>query len=123
MLIATPKEFLHTVSRNTAQSGIDLSMPCISRQQQHRSNPEHSSTEDYLKTLVIPFLDHLIIDISSRFTAHAKQAAIIEHLLPINITSEATCANIKEVVELYSNDLPNTCILDVAGCVSGCRFH
>ena len=45
---------------------LDMSMPCISKCQQHQSNPEHSSTEDYLKKMVaIPFVDHLNSDISS----------------------------------------------------------
>ena len=58
------------------KSGIPVSMPRVSQHQQHRSNPEHTSVEDYLKkTIAIPFLDHLIADISSRFTSHSKQAA------------------------------------------------
>ena len=40
--------FAHS-SRIAAQSGIDVSMSRVSRQQQHRSNPEHSLTEDYLE--------------------------------------------------------------------------
>ena len=58
------------------------------------------------------FLDHLISDIVSRFTAHAKQAATIEQLLPTNIASDTTCMSIKEAVEFYSDDLPNPGILD-----------
>ena len=91
-------------------------MPRVSRQQQHRPNPEHISIEDYFKkTVVIPFLDHLISDISSRFTAHAKQAATIEQLLPTNITSDTTCMSIKELVFWMKSYL--------AGSVNGYPFH
>ena len=89
----------------------------VSRQQQH----EHISIEDYFKkTVVIPFLDHLISDILSRFTAHAKQAATIKQLQPTNITSDTTCMSIKEAVEFYSDDLPNPGILDEELPLSSC---
>ena len=89
----------------------------VSRQQQH----EHISIEDYFKkTVVIPFLDHLISDILSRFTAHAKQAATIKQLQPTNITSDTTCMSIKEAVEFYSDDLPNPDILDEKLPLSSC---
>ena len=55
-------------SRIAEISGISVSMPRVSGCQHHRSNPEITSVEEYFKkTVVIPFLDHLISDISSRF--------------------------------------------------------
>jgi len=98
-------------------------MPRVSRQQQHRSNPDYTSTKDYFKkTVVIPFLDHLISDISSRFAAHAKQAATIEQLLPTNITTNTTCMCIQEAVDFYKDDLPNTSILDEELCRWKCKW-
>ena len=77
--------FQHS-KKNAEKSVIDMSMPCISKSQQHQSNPEHSSTEDYLKKMVaIAFVDHLNNDISSRFNTHAEQAALLEQILPVNI--------------------------------------
>ena len=57
-------------------SNIPVILPRISSRQQHRSNPEHNSVEDYFKkSNAIPFLDHLVSDISTRFTMHNKTAA------------------------------------------------
>ena len=54
-------------------------MPRVNRRQQNRLNPEFTSVEDYYKkTVTIPFLDHLIADITPRFNAHSKQAASLE---------------------------------------------
>ena len=64
------RTFEHS-SRIAEKSNIPISMPRVSKRQQHRSNPEYISVEDYLKKVVaIPFLDHLVSDVSSRFTHH-----------------------------------------------------
>ena len=68
MLIAFLIAFFQHSSRIAEISGISVSMPRVSGCQRHRSNPEFTSVEEYFKkTVVIPFLDHLISDISSRF--------------------------------------------------------
>ena len=56
--------FQHS-SRIAEISGISVSMLRVSGCQRHRSNPEFTSVEEYFKkTVVIPFLDRLISDIS-----------------------------------------------------------
>ena len=95
--------------RNADQSGISVSMPRVAQCQQHHANP----VEDFFKkTVAIPFLDHMISDVSSRFTAHSKMAASLQALLPVNITPATSCGNMQEVIDLYSDDLPNPNILD-----------
>ena len=67
--------FQHS-SRIVEISGISVSMPHIIGCQRHRSNPEFTSEEEYFKkTVDIPFLDHLISDISSRFSKHSLHVA------------------------------------------------
>ena len=69
--------FLHSC-RIADHSGIVTTMPCISHLQMHHSSPEYSSVEEYYKrVVVIPFLDHLISELTSRFDAHAKKASMI----------------------------------------------
>ena len=103
--------------RLAEKSNIPVSTPRVSQRQQHRSNPEHSSADDYFKkVVVIPFLDHLIADINSRFTAHSKQAASLQGLLPQNIKSNSTFSEIKEAIDYYSDDLPNSAIVDEELC-------
>ena len=59
--------FQHS-SRIAEISVISVTMPRVSGCQCHQSNQEFTSVEEYFKkTVVIPFLDHLISDISSRF--------------------------------------------------------
>ena len=79
--------YLHSC-RIVEKSGIFVSIPRTVRCQQHRSNPENSSVSNHMKKkgVAIPFLDHLISDISSRFSTHSKQAASLQGLLPVNIT-------------------------------------
>ena len=94
--------------RLAEKSGIPVSMPRVSQHQQRRSNPEHTSVEDYFKkTIAIPFLDHLIADISSRFTSHSKQAASLQGFLPSTINSTSSFSQLDEVISFYSDDLPN----------------
>jgi len=53
-------------SRLAEISNIAVSKPRTSSCQQHQSNAEHNSVADYFKTpIMIPFLDHLISDIST----------------------------------------------------------
>ena len=89
------RTFEHS-SRIAEKSNIPISMPRVSKRQQHRSNPEYISVEDYLKKVVaIPFLDHLVSDVSSRFTHHCKQVAALQELLPINLTEDTSISKIK----------------------------
>ena len=63
---------------------------------------------------MIPFLDHLINELSSRVDVHTKRAATLQGLLPERIASDSSNSmqNIKEAVDFYRNDLPNAGIID-----------
>ena len=92
-------------------------MPRTVSCQQHRSNPESSSVADHMKiSVAIPFLDHLISDISSRLSTHSKQAASLQGLLPVNITVNTSIVDLNEAIVFYSDDLPNPNILDEELC-------
>lgn len=94
-------------------SGIIISMPRISKRQQHRQNPEFTSIEDYFKiTVAIPFIDYIISDISSRFNNHSKRVASLENILPSVIHEQSSIDNIQEAVDFYSDDLPNSDVID-----------
>jgi len=77
------------------------------------ANPVGSSIEDFFKqTVAIPFLDHLISDVSFRFDAHTKQAASLQRIIPSLITTNLSHNDISEGVDFYSDDLPNAAIVD-----------
>ena len=92
-------------------------MPRTVRCQQHRSNPESSSVSDHMKkSVAIPFLDHLISHISSRFSTHSKQAYSLQGLLPVNITVNTSIVVLNDAIVFYSDDLPNPNIIDEEFC-------
>ena len=104
--------FQHS-SRLAEHSGIAVAKPRVTRVQRHRSNPESDSVQQHFKrTVTIPFLDHLISDLSSRFDKHAKQVASLQGLLPTKITPASSVRDIEQSAAFYSNDLPNPAILD-----------
>lgn len=76
--------------------------------------------------VVIPFLDHLITELTSRFDAHAKKASMIQGLLPVRITSESSVLDIEEAIEFYKDDLylMQTSLMKnfTFGNVDGCQF-
>ena len=83
-------------------------MPRVSHRQMHHSNPEYSSVEEYYKyVVVIPFLNHLITELTSRFDAHAKKASMIQGLLPMRLSSQSSTVDIEEAIQFYKDDLPN----------------
>ena len=88
-------------------------MPRISQRQQHRANQPFESVEEYFRhSVTIPFLDHLISELSFRFDEHTKKAALVQHLLPVRICSTSSVQDIDQAVAFYGNDLPNKSIID-----------
>ena len=109
--------FQHS-SRITEISGVSVSMPRVSGCQCHRSNPKFTSVEEsFKKTIVIPFLDHLISDISSRFSEHSLHVASLQNLFPVKISNETDISTaMREAIEFYSTDLLNPSLLDEELC-------
>lgn len=64
-------------------SDIALSVPRLSKKQQHRSNVEIESPEEYYRvTMFIPFLDELNSHIEPRFIKHGEILSSFDCLLP-----------------------------------------
>ena len=100
-------------SRIANQYQIAISKPRLSLRQQHHSNPPTDSVEEYFKvTVTIPFLDHLLSDLTSRFAAHVKQTASIQKLLPVNINPDSTIDGFEQAVSFNRDNLPNSDLLD-----------
>ena len=105
--------YLHRICRVAERSGITVTMPHVTQRQQHHPNPESNSVKDYFKhTVTIPFLDHLISDLSSRFDLHTNRAASLQGLLPTRITWNSSVQDIQEAGTFYADDLPNASIID-----------
>ena len=88
-------------------------MPRISWRQQYCANQPYQSVEEYFRhSVTIPFLDHLISELSLRFNEHTKKAALVQHLLPVWICSSSSMQDIEQPVAFYGDDLPNRSIVD-----------
>ena len=62
--------------------------------------------------MTIPFLDHIVSDLTTRFNAHVKQSASIEKLLPANINPDSCVKELEQAVAFYKDDLPNADVVD-----------
>ena len=84
----------------------ELSIPRRCSRQTLRSNVEADTPQAYWRRAVfIPFVDHLLSELSTRFTQLNKKAIQGLLLLPPNLTS-LTEAKILEIYEHFNEDLP-----------------
>ena len=80
--------------------------------QQHRSNAPAETIEEYYKrNSAIPFLDHVISNLESRFSPLARTASSLLCLVPSIICSEQISWG--EVVDAYEGDLPSPELVDM----------
>ena len=90
--------FQHS-SQVAAKSGVTPCTPRMTQQQLHRMNVQGSYAAEYLKqTITIPFLDHLITDLTSRFAKHVQKVAFLQGLLPRSISPASSVENIQEAI-------------------------
>eukprot|EP00794_Sanderia_malayensis_P010204 gene10204-11253_t len=77
------------------------------------SAPACSPSEYYRRTLSIPFLDHLIAEMSNRFSEKSMVMFDAFHALPSNVVCEHEWkANFREYLTLYEDDLPEPRFLE-----------
>ena len=64
--------------------GADVSIPCIAHRQQHRSNPQACTSENYYKTIAIhvPLLDHILSSMEAQFSEAATVASSLLGIVP-----------------------------------------
>ncbi|XP_072174513.1 52 kDa repressor of the inhibitor of the protein kinase-like [Diadema setosum] len=98
---------------------VEPSRPRITGRQTHRSNiPIDAAKDDvesyYLRNLVIPFLDNIVMQLSERFSDVARQCAGLLALVPTNRESSTANAtkSLKEAVTTFQDDLPNPELVD-----------
>ena len=88
-----------------------------SSRQSHRSNPPAENASEYYKrSLTIPMLDHLILELDDRF--NAESTLIVREfmtILPAEISTATMTPNtqsISNLLDLYASDLPSLYNLD-----------
>ena len=76
-----------------------------------RSNvPADSPSQYYLRTLSIPIIDHLLSELTTRFSSHHKTALLGFCLIPvalISMSSQSSSESCFKLAEMYWEDLPS----------------
>ena len=87
--------------------GVAPSIPRNAGRMQHRSNIPASTVEEYYKrNVTLPLVDHLLMELTSRFSEEAKRATEGLKLIPsVMNLSDSTDTN--GLFDFYQNDLPS----------------
>ena len=81
--------------RIAERSGVLVAKPRTTQRQQHRANVEAPSVQKYFElSVLVPFLDHLISDLESRFSKHVTKAGMVQGILPTFLTQNSVFSDI-----------------------------
>ena len=111
-------DIVYEVLRLSQLVGFQESSPRLASRQQHRSNIPSGTVKEYYKlNLTISLLDHIILELESRFDSESS-AIIVEFmkLLPSSLyenTSTIQASDFLRLLALYEDDLPAPRCLDV----------
>ena len=86
--------------------------PRVTGRQQHRTNVEHATAEEYYRrAIVIPLLDQFIQQLNERFGKTQCVASRLLHLVPSIVhTTEGISRD--ETISFYKEDLPNEAVIN-----------
>ena len=84
-------------------------MPRITWRQEHRNNaPSVNLESHYRVNVAIPFIDHLLEAMSSRFSEDNRAGAEFFSLVPSAVVKHGSLCNLAEKLQFWQQDLP-TC--------------
>ena len=91
----------------SSKVGVTPAVPRRCRRQTNRDNtPAEDSIEYYRRTLTIPFLDQLLVEMNSRFSSTQRRAVLSLSLVPA-VMHDDWKARALELAEFYKADLPD----------------
>ena len=91
---------------------VQPSKPRTCIHQRNRPNAEAETVEEWYRVNVaVPFLDHIIVELDSQFSAIAQTSTRLLGLVPYIMCSQDDL-DISEAVELYYDDLPSPELFD-----------
>lgn len=99
---------LFNVAGNIAEEiGSEIKVPRLAKHQTHRENYENSCAEEYYRrSIFIPFVDHFIHYLESRFTAHKNLLCTIQNFLPSKII-ELEESELNESIDIIVEQWPD----------------
>ena len=82
-------------------------MPRITGRQEHRNNALSVNPESHYRVNVaIPFIDHLLEEMSSRFSKDNRAGAEIFSLVPSVVVKHYRLRNLAEKLQFWQQDFP-----------------
>ena len=104
-------EWFSEVERMCSSIGTTPSMPRLCGRQRHRPNVPATTPSDYSRrTITVPMLDHLVLEVEKRFDAHQQTALQGLYLVPsllVHKTLDQVSPKVQQLGALYAGDLPN----------------
>ena len=99
------------VEKMCSEVGTQPSLPRICSRQSYRSNIPADSPSDYYRRLIsIPFIDHLLSEMHSRFSSHQQTALLGLSVVPsviVTLTADECATKVGKLADMYRADLPS----------------
>ena len=93
-------------SRLADKIGATVSVPRITGRQEHRNNAPNVNLESHYRVKVaIRFIDHLLEEVSSRFSEDNRAEAEIFSLVPSAVVKHDSLRNLAEKLQFWQQDL------------------
>ena len=101
-------EWFEDASRMADKIGDTVSVPRITGRQEHRNNaPSVNPESHYRVNVAIPFIDHLLEEMSSRFSEDNRDGAEIFSLVPSAVVMKHdSLRNLAEKLQFWQQGLP-----------------
>ena len=100
-------EWFEDASRLATKIGATVLVPRITGSQEHRNNaPSVNRESHYRVNVAIPFMDHLLEEMSSRFRDDNRAMAEIFSLVPSDVVKHDSLRNLTEELKFWQQDLP-----------------
>ena len=100
-------EWFEDTSDWLTTTGATVSVPRITRRQEHRNNaPSVNPESHYRVNVAICFIDHLLEEMSSRFSEDNRAEAETFSLVPSAVIKHDSLPNLAEKLQFWQQDLP-----------------
>ena len=101
-------EWFHAATTLVASAGGVVSQPIVSRRQQHRNNSTAETPEAYYRiNVAIPFLDHLLKEMETRFDQSSRTCSVIFKLIPKLLLAVDDLQDLCDKLMFWRTDLPS----------------
>ena len=101
------QEWFEDASRLADKIGATVSVPRITGRKEHRNNAPRANPESHYRVNVaIFFIDHLLEEISSKFSEDNRAGAEIFSLVPAAVVKHDSHHNLADKLQFWQQDLP-----------------